>query len=187
MADPMLPAARRSPLQGLALPNRGGIVAVTDAGPAARYVYRGAADLVSGAFGVDLPVTPMRASCSGERAALWLGPDEWLLLAPDAEADILATSLAAAVAGRPASLVDVSHRNAGLVVAGPKATRLLASGCPLDLDAEAFPVGMVTRTLFFKAEIVLWRTAADVFRVEMQRSFAAYVTGHLGEAARDVR
>ena len=109
---------------------------------------------------------------------------EWLLLALDSDARALATSLAAAVAGKAASLVDISHRNAGLIVSGPRAELLLTSGCPLDLAIEAFPVGMVTRTLFFKAEIVLWRRAESEFRVEAQRSFAAYLAGHLTEAAR---
>jgi glucoamylase len=33
----------------------------------------------------------------------------------------------------------------------------------LDLDIEAFPVDMCTRTVFAKADIVLWRTAPDTF------------------------
>ena len=56
---------------------------------------------------------------------------------------------------------------------------------PLDLDQAAFPVGMCTRTLFGKAEIVLWRKADDAFRVEVWRSFAPYVLGCLGEACRE--
>ena len=55
------------------------------------------------------------------------------------------------------SLVDVSQRQAGLAVDGPRARDLIASGCPLDLDPESFPVGMCARTLFAKAEVVLWR------------------------------
>ena len=42
---------------------------------------------------------------------------------------------------------------------------------------------MCTRTVFAKAEIVLWRTAADTFRVEVWRSFADYVVGMLHETA----
>jgi len=65
-------------------------------------------------------------------------------------------------------------------------TTLLAAGCPLDLDASAFPVGMCTRTMLAKAEIVLWRTDPQVFRVEVWRSFVAYVSQFLGEAARGI-
>jgi sarcosine oxidase, subunit gamma len=62
---------------------------------------------------------------------------------------------------------------------------LLNAGCPLDLDLSAFPVGMCTRTVLAKAEIVLWRTSQDVFHVEVWRSFADYVSRFLAEVARE--
>jgi sarcosine oxidase subunit gamma len=80
--------------------------------------------------------------------------------------------------------VDVSHRQISLLVHGPHSALLLASGCPLDLDTRAFPVGMCTRTMLAKAEVVLWRTAAEEFHLEVWRSFAPYVTQFLAEAAR---
>ena len=49
-----------------------------------------------------------------------------------------------------------------------------------------FPVGMCTRTLFGKAEIVLWRMRADAWRIEVWRSFAPYVLGCLEEACLDI-
>ena len=178
---------RRSPLHGLALPVRVGVVAVADAGPATRLAYRGAPEHVGSAFGVDLPSAPMRAAKAGDRAALRLGPDEWLLLAPPGEVDTLGGALSGALVGKAASLVDVSHRNAGVAVSGPRAAWLLGAGCPLDLDAAAFPVGMCTRTLVGKAEIVLWRRAPDTFRLELLRSYAPYVVGYLAEVAREIR
>lgn len=182
-----LPIARRSALQGIGLPTIVGVVSVRDAGPATRFVYRGvAAAGFDAAFGVALPNLPCRAASAGDRAALWLGPDEWLLLAPAAEARSTLSSLRGALAGKPSSLVDVSHRQAGFVTEGPAAPRLLASGCPLDLDIATFPVGMVARTLLGKAEIVLWRTATTTFRIEVGRSFAPYVAAYLNEATRDL-
>jgi sarcosine oxidase subunit gamma len=86
--------------------------------------------------------------------------------------------------GTAHSLVDVSHRQIGLIVSGPAAARALNAGCPLDLDVGAFPTGMATRTLFDKAEIVLWRRAATTFHVEVWRSFAPHVANLLTETAR---
>ncbi len=177
---------RANPLHGLALPVRIGLVAVEDAGRATRLVYRGAPEHLGDAFGVPLPTAPCRAHHDAGRAALWLGPDEWLLLAEADQPAMLRATLETRLAGKPASLVDVGHRNVGLIVTGPKAELLLSSGCPLDLDLAAFPVGMCTRTLLAKAEIVLWRTAPDTFRLEIWRSFAPYVAGLLGEAAREI-
>ena len=121
----------------------------------------------------------------GDRVALWLGPDEWLLLLPEADLPSLRARLSAAPLAMAGSLVDISHRDVGLLIAGRDASWLLAAGCPLDLDISAFPVGMCTRTLLAKAEIVLWRSGADVFRLEVQRSFASYVAAFLCEAAHD--
>jgi sarcosine oxidase subunit gamma len=44
---------------------------------------------------------------------------------------------------------------------------------------------MCTRTVLAKAEIVLWRTAAQSFHVEAWRSFLPYVWAFLAEAARE--
>ena len=63
---------------------------------------------------------------------------------------------------------------------------LLNAGCPLDIHPQAFPVGMCTRTLLAKAEIVLWRTAETSFRVEAARSLAPYVGRFLAQAERDL-
>ena len=161
--------------------------AVRALAPAARYVLRGADEVrvaAERALGVALPASPCRAGIADERAALWLGPDEWLLIGPDAASGELAALLGGALQGLPHSLVDVSHRQSACVLHGPQAATLLSAGCPLDLDENAFPVGMCTRTVLAKAEVVLWRTAREAFRIEVWRSFVAYVSQFIGEAAR---
>ena len=158
--------------------------------PATRYILRGAASAraaAEGALGVGLPTQACRAARDGERAALWLGPDEWLLIAPDSQAAAMGAALDAALTGLPHSLVDVSHRQTACSVCGPQAAALLGAGCPLDLDPSAFPVDMCTRTMLAKTEVVVWRTAAEAFRIEVWRSFAAYVSQFLAEAARWIK
>jgi sarcosine oxidase, subunit gamma len=156
---------------------------------AARFILRGGPEVraaVEPSLDFSVPETPCRALTRGARAALWLGPDEWLLLAPEADGGGLAATLGAGLRGLPHSLVDVSHRQGALRVGGAHAVTLLAAGCPLDLDAAAFPVGMCTRTMLAKAEVVLWRTAGEEFRLEVWRSFMDYVSQFLAEAARGI-
>jgi sarcosine oxidase subunit gamma len=161
--------------------------------PATRYILRGGPEVMAAAgqaLGLTISQTACRAATSATNAtdsglaALWLGPDEQLLLGP-AECD-LAAALAPALRDLPHSLVEVSHRQTALQVSGPQATLLLNAGCPLDLDPSAFPIGMCTRTVLAKAEIVLWRTGQDVFHVEVWRSFADYVSSFLAEVAREL-
>jgi sarcosine oxidase subunit gamma len=162
-----------------------GAAKLTPMPPALRLIFRGnmGSAACGRAFQVDLPSEACRAAGAGERAALWLGPDEWLLIGPSSEAAQIALALSEALDGLAHALVDVSHRQTGLVLQGPRANQLLSAGCPLDLDLSAFPVGMCTRTILGKAEIILWRTAKDSFHIEVWRSFAPYLAQFLGEAA----
>jgi heterotetrameric sarcosine oxidase gamma subunit len=98
---------------------------------------------------------------NGSRAALWLGPDEWLLIAPDGEMPALGAWMADALGDTPASIVDVSDRNLAIEVKGSKAAEAINAFNAARPHPDAFPVGMCTRTVFGKAEIVLWRTAAE--------------------------
>jgi sarcosine oxidase subunit gamma len=155
--------------------------------PATRFILqcgREARDRAGVAFGLAMPEAACRAESASGRAALWLGPDERLLLAPDGAGEAVASALEAALAGIPHSLVDVSHRQVALRIAGPRAGDLLASGCPLDLDPAAFPVGMCTRTVLARAEVVLWRLSAEEYHLESGRSFSGYVLEWLREAER---
>lgn len=181
MAD-QATAIRKAPLEGL----RGGSPAavLTPAAPASRIALRAPEDAVaalSAALGVTLPVRPKTSASTGRRHALWIGPDEWLVIDEDG-ADLMA---AAASSGALHSAVDVSHRNTAVIVSGPGAEAAINSGCPQDLSLAIFPVGAASRTVLGKAEIVLFRTAEDTFRVECWRSFSSYVFGLLCEGAAD--
>ena len=85
----------------------------------------------------------------------------------------------------PHALVDVSHRQCAVELRGPFATAMINTGCPLDLDLEAAPIGFCTRTVFAKAEIVLWRRTESCFQLQTWRSFVPYVTGLLALAAEE--
>ncbi len=161
---------------------------VEEAAPIARFSFRGdaiAADMARKAFGVSLPNVPLTSNANDGAAALWLGPDEWLLIG-GGEAATMFDRINGQEGYVPHALVDVSERNVALIVSGPRAAWLINSQLFLDLDEGVFPVGMATRTLFAKAEIVLWRTAADRFVIECWRSFLPYVAGLLAEAAKEL-
>jgi heterotetrameric sarcosine oxidase gamma subunit len=137
--------------------------------PTARLLIRG--DLHS------LPQPPpCRAIAVGENFLLWLGPDEFLLIAPDEAMPTL--NIASAT-------IDVAHRDAALSVTGQCSAQVINAFCALDLHVSAFPIGMCTRTVFGKAEILLWRTAVEQFRIDVARSFSPYVWACLEEARRE--
>ena len=175
---------RIHPLAGRSVSNHA--VTVTPADPATRLSLRARPDAIAGlskALGVKLPEKPKTSatSKSGARSALWLGPDEWLLI--DTAGDDLAAD--AAKAGGLHSAVDISHRNMAILVEGRGAEATLSAGCPQDLSLGVFPVGACSRTILGKIEVVIWRTSATAFRVECWRSFSAYAFDFLEEAAAD--
>lgn len=137
------------------------------------------------ALGGNLPAACSSTILRDDIVTLWLGPDEWLLLGrPDRDPH---SALAASLASLTHSLVDVSHRYRAFEIIGPACASMLATGCALDLRDRAFPVGRCARTLFHAAEIILWRSHDDAFRIELGRSFAPYVEALLGETAQEYR
>ncbi len=136
---------------------------------------------LSKALGVRLPASPKSSVTKGSRSALWLGPDEWLVI--DDGTDPLEDCAKVRVLH---SAVGVSHRNVGISVTGLAAAQALNAGCPQDLSPAAFPVGACSRTILGKVEILLLRTGEDAFRVECWRSFSDYVLTFLTAAASDV-
>ena len=185
MAEPV----RRSPLAGLALAARSvpGPEPVTLAALPFRgkLILRGGADALEGAAGVlglDLPGA-LRGHARDGKAALWLGPDEWLVLLPSGTEEQQAEALRAGLAGCRHAVIVVSDRMCGIAVGGARARDVLNAGCALDLHDNAFPAGTATRTLLGKAPIVLWRTERGGFELWVNGSLAPYAWRFLENAA----
>jgi len=154
-------------------------VTVTALPPTVRIALR-LADPAAAGLGLPTPIGARRAE--GARTALCLGPDEWLLEAPEAERPALLAALAG-VAG-PHSAVEVSDREITFRLEGPAVLDLLATGCPRDLART--PVGSGARTVFDSVQVVLVREAEDRFHLTVWRSFAPHVRALLDLAAREL-
>ena len=113
---------------------------------------------------------------------LCLGPGEWQLCLPEEQVSDLKKRFDRARSDFPHSLVDISHRQAGVRIEGPGAATCLQSGCPLDLENR--PDGWCARTLLSRVPITLIRTAPDRFRIEVSLSQAPFVMEWLVAAAR---
>lgn len=143
---------------------------------------------INNTLGLALPRQPrtsvtLELSEQGNLSILWIGPDEWLVVAPNGT-DLMRRINT--VTSGLYSAVSIDHRNTSITVSGVNATLALNAGCPQDLSEEAFPIGCCARTIIGKAEVVLWRTAEDSFHVECWRSFSDYVWKYLASSARSV-
>jgi sarcosine oxidase, subunit gamma len=103
--------------------------------------------------------------------ALWLGPDEWLVLGgrerdyPDG-----------------CAAVDVSANRVCFELSGEGAAEVLARGCALDLHPSVFPPGRCAQTLLARTQVILYRTDEHTFRLLVRPSYADYLRAWLRDA-----
>ncbi len=129
-----------------------------------------------------LPTTPNTVWEEGARAALWLGPDEWLVLGPPGAGPEIVDELAAALDGLRRSIVDVSANRVALELSGPRATEVLSKGCSLDLHPRSWQPGMCAQTMLARAQVIL-HERSDSTGILIRPSFAGYLVDWLIDAA----
>ena len=114
---------------------------------------------------LGLPREPDTWAALGEGEALWLGPDEWLLIggAPPTRAD---------------SIVDVSANRAIFDLEGGTRLALLEQGCSLDLHPSRWRGGMCAQTLLGGVPVIL-QERDGATRVLVRPSFANHLVGWL--------
>lgn len=135
------------------------------------------------ALGFGLPVTPNTVAARNDRRALWLGPDEWLIVGPDGQRDALEQALRGGLSGAFGSIADVSANRTLLEVRGPKARELLAHGVPIDLDSRSLGPGRCAQTLLAKAQVIIERVSEGAFYLYLRSSFASYAAEWILDAA----
>lgn len=133
---------------------------------------------------IDLPLAA-NTTCSGAGVtALWLGPDEWLIVAPAGVEQSLTATLKERLKGHHAAVVDVTETRTIIAVAGERARDLLAKGCTLDLHPRAFQAGSCAQTGLARTAVLIHLVdAAPSFEIHVARSFADHLWAWLYDAA----
>lgn len=151
--------------------------------------FRAGADclpLAAAALGVSLPAEANRFQSDGARAALWLGPDEWLLLVPRPEVATTIARFEMALAGHHFAAVDTSAARLGLALSGPMARTVMAKSCHLDLHPHRFGPGHVAQTTLARVPaVILQRDELPSYWVLVRPSYAMFVTRWLIDAMRE--
>jgi sarcosine oxidase subunit gamma len=128
------------------------------------------------AVGFALPVTPNTTNSDGELTALWLGPNEWLLIAAPGRETAIVGRLRAGLVVLHTAITEVSEARTIILAAGPKARDLLAKGTPLDLHPRAFGVGHCAQTALARANVILRPVdERPTFEIYVLKSFADYL------------
>ncbi len=122
-------------------------------------------------------------------SVLWLGPSEFLVVAPEDAHDSLGGtligSLTAALGGAPGQVVDLSANRTTFELSGTRARAVLEKGCSLDLHPRSFPPGTALNTEVGNIPVVLEKTGEESFRLFPRASFADYLGRWLLDAMRE--
>ena len=120
------------------------------------------------------------------RAALWLGPDQWLVLGVPLTEAAIVEELDAALAAVPHSAVDVSANRVVVEIGGRRAKDVLTQGCSIDLDPRGgWETGRCAQTLLARVPVIL-HEREDSTGVFVRPSFADYLVDWLIDAARRI-
>jgi len=133
---------------------------------------RAVADLLPFAAPVENAV-----SAWDDRDILWLGPDEWLVVAVPKAAPTIVRELEDALSGHHRSILDVSANR--IVFELIDGLEELSSGCGVDLHPTRWRPGMCAQTLFGMAQVILHQRDARRARVFVRPSFERYVIDRL--------
>jgi sarcosine oxidase subunit gamma len=142
---------------------------------------RALAEVVGG----TLPTLPNTWTVLADGRAVWLGPDEWLLVG-DRPARAWENALRAVVGPHGGAAVDVSAQRTALRLRGADTRGLLALGCALDLRPASFPPGSAAQTLLGQSGVLI-TAEDDGFHLAVRTSFAGYVADWLLDAATEFR
>jgi sarcosine oxidase, subunit gamma len=112
-----------------------------------------------------------------DRDVLWLGPDEWLVVAEPDAARTITRELEDTLAGHHRSILDVSANR--IVFELTDGLDQLAAGCGLDLHPSRWRPGMCAQTLLGKAQVILQQRDERTTRVFVRPSFERYVIDRL--------
>jgi len=159
----------------------GQVIRIADRGPVGQVTLRG--DLkspklqaaVTAGTGVGVPLPLMAAFDDEGSGAVWMSPDELLLLTGYSEAGELVAALDKALAGEHHLAVNVSDARAVLSLSGPDVAEVLAKGAPVDLSEAAFPVGTARRTHLAGIAVGFWRKGDREWEIVCFRSYARHL------------
>ena len=133
--------------------------------------------------GFDTNAAPNRMNKAGERYAVWLGPDEVMLLVEAGAEAALAQQINDAGSSTHMAVTDITDAMTTLKLSGDSIRAVLAKGCALDLHKDHFKAGDVAQTILSHAGVTLICCADDSWLVLCRTSFTDYLVSYLADAS----
>ena len=132
--------------------------------------------------GCMFPPANNKFTSAGQRHAVWLGPDEFLILCEAGKEEELTSTIKSSLGDRHAAVTNVTDALAAFQLRGAAVREVLAKGCSLDLHPSSFSSGDAVQTLLSHAAVIIMALADDGVIVICRTSFAAYLYDWLCDA-----
>ncbi|WP_347108762.1 sarcosine oxidase subunit gamma family protein [Paenarthrobacter sp. S56] len=136
-----------------------------------------------------LPAACGEVVASGGISTLWLGPTEFLVVAPEEFHDSLGGSLvgelASALGSDSGQVVDLSANRTTFELSGSRARSVLEKSCSLDLHPRVLKAGTALSTEIGHIPVILWKTDEETYRIFPRASFADYLGRWLLDSMRE--
>ncbi|MDT0169439.1 sarcosine oxidase subunit gamma family protein [Pseudarthrobacter sp. BRE9] len=136
-----------------------------------------------------LPAGSGAVAGSGDTSVLWLGPGEFLVVAPTEAHESLGggliPALREALGDDAGQVVDLSANRTTFELTGPRVRAVLEKGCSLDLHPRVFKAGTALSTEIANIPAILWKTGEESFRIFPRASFAEFLGRWLLDAMRE--
>ncbi|UXM91399.1 sarcosine oxidase subunit gamma [Paenarthrobacter sp. JL.01a] len=136
-----------------------------------------------------LPAASGEVVASGATSTIWLGPTEFLVVAPEESHDSLGGSLVGdlttTMGGDSGQVVDLSANRTTFELSGSHARAVLEKTCSLDLHPRVFKAGTALSTELAHIPVVLWKTSDESYRILPRASFADFLGRWILDAMRE--
>jgi len=131
-------------------------------------------------FGAALPAAPGLQSAGAGGRLLCTTPNQYWLIATDAD---LAARLAAALPADVGAISALGHSRVRLAIEGPGVRGLIARGIAVDLHPDVFPVGAFALTGLHHTGVLVERGGAERYELYVWRTYAVSLWEWLIDAA----
>ena len=136
---------------------------------------------VKSVLGLDLPTEPNRVAMGKDWKALWLAPDEWLIVGTKDTGNLVA-ALEDKLVGQHIAINDLSANRTIFALEGPYSHQVLMKSSEVDFHPRVFAPGDCVQTLIAKSQAIVEQVAPETFHIYVRASFSRYVGGWLAGA-----
>ncbi|WP_440618367.1 sarcosine oxidase subunit gamma [Candidatus Pelagibacter sp. HIMB1493] len=128
-----------------------------------------------------LPTEANTSSSSDKLTAIWLSPDEWMIVSNETTSketntyqlnDILFNNISKKSLG---AVTDVTDQFVQLEIKGDKIYELFSSGCPFNFNEFKKKIGSTTQTLLNNIDVILHNKDKNNVNLFVRRSFAEHL------------